>query len=248
MPTRPARPLDLDDEAPEQPGRLSANAHWMFGSLYALLALIGFAFGVWAGAQKPRPVEVAEAKKEPGEKAPETQPDKPAPKPPAVPPAVNPTPPEPKPMEPEPKPKEPEPKPMVKEPEPKPKEPEPKPKEPEPKPPEVKPVAFKEVVPILRRYCFDCHGAAGKPKGDVDLTTLAKIRDSKKMPVVPGKPKESGLYTSVVNGDMPPEGKKGPTPEELKVLHDWIASGAKERRRGVRGRRKLELTRRGGAG
>jgi hypothetical protein len=68
------------------------------------------------------------------------------------------------------------------------------------------------------------------------------------MPLVPGKPKESALYTTVANRDMPPEGKKGPTQEELKVLHDWIASGAKERRRVVRRRRKLELTRGRGAG
>jgi hypothetical protein len=144
--------------------------------------------------------------------------------------------PEPK-KEPEPKPKEPEPK--VKEPEPKPKDPEPKPKEPEPKKVDIKPVAFKEVRPILLNYCGTCHGqSAGKPKAGIDLRTVAAIMKGGDDGAVvkAGDPKKSRLYLSVMEGTMPPDGKPAPSPKELQLIHDWIASGAKERRRPIRGR------------
>lgn len=225
-----------DDRMPHPKGKLSANGQWVFGSVYAGLALVGFSFGVWAGASKPKPVEVAELKKD--------NTDKPVTPVPAVAkqPAVDP---QPKPPEPEP---EPEPKVMV--PEVKPPEPEPKPPEPEPKPepkvvvkpPAPKPVkmvSFKEVAPIFRSYCNNCHGAVkGAPKGGVDLRTVAAIMKGGGGGdiVVPGTPEKSILYLSIKEKTMPPEGK-GPTPAELQLIHDWVASGAKERRRPVRGRR-----------
>ncbi len=228
-------PTNLDRAFnPDHPEPLSANGHWVFGSVYAGLALVGFAFGVWAGAAKPKPVEVADARKDA---------EKPAPKPPVTnpkdPATIEPKKePEPKPPEPEPKAKEPDPKP--KEPEPKPKEPAPKPKpkakEPEPKKPD-RVVVFKDVQPIFRAYCNDCHGGStGKPKGDVDLTSVAKILKSKGPPLVAGKPAESTLYSSIKSMDMPPDGKKGPSDKELQLIYDWIAGGAKERRRPIRGR------------
>jgi hypothetical protein len=242
---------ELDDDAepaPKQPGQLSSNAHWLFGSIYAALALIGFSFGVWAGAAKPKPVEVADAKQKENTETPVEKPK----------PVVNPTPtptPDPKAKEPEPKAKEPEPK--AKEPEPKPeeKEPEPKPKanEPEPKKVDVKPVAFKEVLPILRAHCNNCHGDVGKPKYGVDLRTVAAIMKGDKNGdpiVVPGNPEKSPLYESITSGRMPDEGKPAPSPEKMEILRNWILSGAKERRRVVRVRRdprsrmsrRLELT------
>jgi hypothetical protein len=243
-------PSEFESESGETPlrrGQLSSNAHWLFGSLYAALTLIGFSFGVWAGAAKPKPTEVADAKQKENTEKPPERPKPPEPKPKEA---------EPKAKETEPKPKEPEPK--AKEPEPKPKEPEPKPKpkEPEPKKVDFKAVSYKEVQPILRTYCYECHGAsAGKPKGNVDVTSIAKMLKSKGDPLVPGKPNDSTLYTTIKSGDMPPDGKKGPSEQELKLIHDWIASGAKERRRPVRTRglrtntcRRVALTRPPGAG
>ena len=204
----------------------------MFGGIFAGLLLVGFAFGVWAGAPpaRPKPTESADAKKEA---------DKPAPKAavPVAPAPVSPV----KKDDPE-KVKEPEPEPKKPEPEPKPKPPEPKPKvkEPEPKKPD-RVVAFKDVAPLLKANCNECHGdAKGKPKGDVDTRTLAGILKSKGPPVVAGKPLDSTLYTSVKGDEMPPDPKKKLTDVEKQLLHDWIAGGAKERR-AVR-RRKLELT------
>ncbi|MBY0460302.1 MAG: c-type cytochrome [Gemmataceae bacterium] len=215
------------DGPPPAPNAHSAKGQGRFGSLYAALALVGFSFGVWAGASKPKPSEVAEVKKDAPSPQPKSQPQ---------PPVVNPEPkprepePEPKPKEPEPKAKEPEPKP--KEPEPKPKEPEPKPKPPEPKTVPVKTVVFKEVEPVFRAYCNNCHGAGtGKPKGGVDLRSVASILKSEA--VKPGMPDKSTVYltmTSDGSEQMPPAGNKKPTAAEIKLVHDWIASGAKQRR------------------
>lgn len=231
---RSAREFDSDADQTPLPGyknKLSSNGQWLFGSLYAGLALVGFSFGVWAGASKTKVVEVAEAKKESTEKPAEKVP--PTVKPPVVTPPT-----EPKVKEKE-KEKEPEPTPEPKkEPEPTPeppkKEPEPKKKEPEPKKIDVKPVAFKEIEPIFRSYCNNCHGAAGKPKAGVDLRTVAAIlKGNENGPLVkPGDPENSPLYQSVKppSGTMPPDGKPGPNEKELKLIHDWIASGAKPRR------------------
>lgn len=235
MPRRYSDEFDSDaDRTPLPRSGLSSNGQWVFGSIYAALVLVGFSFGVWAGASKPKPTEVAEVKKEPEKPAPVVTPPVVKPKDPVVEP--KPKEPEPKPVEPEPKPMEPEPK--TKEPEPKPKEPEPKPKEPEPKKPAAKAVSFKEVTPIFRAYCGNCHGLAGKPKGDVDLRTVAAIKKggSGGDILTVGDPQKSQLYLSIKQGTMPPEGK-GPSPAELQLIHDWIASGAKERRRTVRRRR-----------
>ncbi len=223
------------DRTPLPAGKLSANGQWIFGSVYAGLALIGFSFGVWAGASKPKPAEVAEIKKDNTEKPPVT--------PPVVKPPVTP------PVEPKPKdntppvvtpPVEPKPKdntPPVVEPKKEP-EPEPKPKV------EIQQVAFKDVSALFVRYCNNCHGAVGKPKGGADLRTLVAIMKGGENGVMvkPGEPDKSSLYLSIKMGTMPPDGKPGPNEKELKMIHDWIAGGAKPRRT-VRGRREVKPAR-----
>lgn len=223
-----------DDEAPTKPGELSANGHWLFGSIFAGLVLIGFGFGVWAGTPKSKPVDAeAKQKDKDNTEKPVAQNPKPQPKP-DIKPDPKPEPkPDPKPKEPEPKPKEPDPKP--KEPEPKPKEPEPKPKPKDPPTVPVKAVSFKEVRGFLDKHCLICHGNAGKPKAGLDLRTLAAIKkggDSGEV-LVPGDPKKSKLYTSMLPGSdslMPPDDKPQPTEAEKNLIRDWIAGGAKERR------------------
>lgn len=253
--------FDSDEyETPTRPGQLSSNGQWLFGALFAVLVLAGLAFGVWAGASKPKPVEVTDKK------------DAEKPKPPVVMPPTNTPPivepkPEPKKEEPKPEPKE-EPKPEPKKddpkPEPKKDDPKPPPKKDDPKPP-IKAVAFAEVRPVLINYCGKCHGqSAGKPKGDLDLRTVAAIKKGGKNGDVltPGEPMKSTLYTSLLPNageKMPPDGNPQPTEKEIALIRDWIASGAKERRRPIRvygprpvRRRKVrpevELTWRPGAG
>jgi hypothetical protein len=180
--------------------------------------------------------------------------DKPSAKPPVTTPKTNPPSDpspvvEPKPKDPDPKPKDPDPKP--KDPDPKPKDPPLKPKDTDPKTPDVKAVSFKEVQPILRAYCFECHGGSTKkPDGGVDVTSIAKMLKSKGPPLVQGKPDDSAIWLTLKAGDMPPDGKKKPSDKEKQLIHDWIASGAKERRRPIRVRisrrmhpaRRMELT------
>jgi uncharacterized membrane protein len=114
----------------------------------------------------------------------------------------------------------------------------------------VKAVAFKEVRGFMDKYCLICHGNSGKPKGGLDLRTLVAIKkggDNGDV-LVPGDPKKSTLYTSMLPGaneQMPPSDKPQPTEAEKNMIRDWILGGAKERRavRPVRrGRARLPLT------
>jgi protein TonB len=117
------------------------------------------------------------------------------------------------------------------------------PKTDSPKKEDLKAVSFKtDVLPILRRHCLDCHGGGkGKPKGNVDLTTIAKIMASPSpgKALVPGKPEQSDIYTSITEREMPDGGKPKPSKEDLLILKNWILTGAKERRRIIRGRKRM---------
>ncbi len=228
---------------PQRPNRLSQNGQTIAILVYGSLVLAGFFFGIvtgYAPSARPEPKPVPVAKKEP-------EPVRPTPKPsPKITPSSEPKP-EPS-TEPEPEPKL-DPKPELKpDPKPEPKadtrpKPEPKPEpDPEPKvepkkidaPPKkedmvaVKAVSFeKDVKPILRTYCFNCHGAAGKPKGDVDLTSLAAIFDPKNPKIVePGNPKASALLLTIEDMSMPPQGPR-PGKGETEIIRNWILSGAK---------------------
>jgi hypothetical protein len=87
----------------------------------------------------------------------------------------------------------------------------------------------RHVLPILERSCINCHMRA-KKRGGLDVSTFAALMrggDSGAI-VKPGKPEESLLWESLANARMPPSGKKLP-PEDLKMIRDWIASGARDR-------------------
>ncbi len=117
---------------------------------------------------------------------------------------------------------------------------------------EMKAISFKESVrPILVTHCLNCHGGGkGKPKGDIDMTTLDKLKKSPSPGkiLVPGKPEQSDIYTSITERDMPDGGKPKPSTQELLILKNWILSGAKERRRSIRGRNRIRAGRRTAAG
>ena len=85
----------------------------------------------------------------------------------------------------------------------------------------------RDVRPILKEFCFDCHGAEKKLEGGLDLRLrrlIAKGGDSGSA-LTPGKPNESLLLKQLLNGDMPPEGKKVPK-EKIEIITQWIADGA----------------------
>jgi hypothetical protein len=90
----------------------------------------------------------------------------------------------------------------------------------------------REVLPLLSRSCFPCHGPDGgqrKAKLRFDLREDAvKERDGMRA-ISPGKAEESELFLRVTDelDPMPPEGHGAPlTPVEVGTLKRWIDEGA----------------------
>lgn len=89
----------------------------------------------------------------------------------------------------------------------------------------------KDIRPILREHCLDCHGAEAELKGGLDLRLRRfAVRGGKQGPaIVPGDPAASLLLKRVREGEMPPEGKSVPV-EQSAILERWILTGAKTAR------------------
>lgn len=87
----------------------------------------------------------------------------------------------------------------------------------------------REIRPILKTHCFQCHGEADELQGKLDVRlrrTLALGGESGPA-LVPGKPDESLLLERIASGEMPPpEVKKRPNDQEISLLRRWIAAGA----------------------
>ncbi len=84
-----------------------------------------------------------------------------------------------------------------------------------------------DVRPILKAYCFECHGEGEKLRAalDVRLTRFLRAGGDNGPAIVPGKPDESRLLQRVREGSMPP-GKKKLSPEQVDVIRRWLAAGA----------------------
>ncbi len=94
-------------------------------------------------------------------------------------------------------------------------------------------VFSRDILPILSDKCFKCHGPdAGTRMGNMRLDTKegAFANRSGKFPIVPGNTAHSMVVERINDKDapMPPEdsGKKL-TPQEKKLVTQWIAEGAK---------------------
>lgn len=85
----------------------------------------------------------------------------------------------------------------------------------------------RDVRPIFKTYCFQCHGEGGEHKGALDLRLkrLAEQGGDSGPAIVPGKPDESLLVERLRAGEMPP-GDKKPSPEQIAVISRWVAAGA----------------------
>src|SRR3954469_7726697 len=90
------------------------------------------------------------------------------------------------------------------------------------------PTFEKDIRPILKSHCFDCHGEGEKLRGGLDLRLRAlMLKGGDDGPVlVPGKPDKSPLFKLVQSGEMPKREKKL-THEEVALIKAWIAAGAK---------------------
>jgi hypothetical protein len=93
------------------------------------------------------------------------------------------------------------------------------------------------IAPLLERYCLECHDA-GSSKGRLDLSRREPaLAGGKSGPaIVPGKAAESLIWRQVESDAMP---KKRPplSPEEKKLLREWIDAGAAWPEGAIAGRR-----------
>lgn len=89
----------------------------------------------------------------------------------------------------------------------------------------------REIQPILRAHCYECHAGATE-EGGLNLGVKAKAMqggDSDAV-ILPGNSKESLLVQLISGIDqdrmMPPEGNKPLTEPQIGLLRDWIDQGA----------------------
>ena len=90
------------------------------------------------------------------------------------------------------------------------------------------PVFEKDILPIFKARCTDCHNAAAS-KGGLDLSSMAGIRkggESGESAVVESLD-DSMLWIMIEAGDMPPEGETPLSKSELDLIRQWITSGAR---------------------
>lgn len=91
------------------------------------------------------------------------------------------------------------------------------------------PVLFeRDVRPILKAHCWQCHGEEEKSEAGLDLRLVRfLLKGGESGPaVVAGKTSESLIWKRVAAGEMPPKGK-GLSEKEKRTLSTWIEQGAK---------------------
>ncbi|HEU5117222.1 MAG TPA: DUF1553 domain-containing protein [Isosphaeraceae bacterium] len=89
------------------------------------------------------------------------------------------------------------------------------------------PTFERDVRPIFKAYCLDCHGAGDKIEGELDLRLRRfAARGGISGPAIePGDPEASYLVMRLKDGEMPPGEKKVPA-EQIAAIERWIAQGA----------------------
>ncbi len=95
------------------------------------------------------------------------------------------------------------------------------------------PVFYRHVAPILGKRCASCHtanGRMGPPPERYRLDSYANaIRSGERANVIPGNPRASQLVRLVAGKESPRMPYREPplSAEEIRVLTDWIAQGAR---------------------
>ena len=97
-------------------------------------------------------------------------------------------------------------------------------------PPPVELTYERDILPILERSCLKCHNRT-KSRGELDLSTFAALVKGGEggTGVMPGKPTESLILTTILAGKMPPSGKKLP-PHDVQLIREWIQAGTRGQR------------------
>jgi hypothetical protein len=83
----------------------------------------------------------------------------------------------------------------------------------------------RDILPIFNSKCASsgCHDANSSAEGYV----LDSYKHITKSGISKGRPNSSELYTIIVDGEMPPKRSPKLTNDEVNLIHDWIAAGAK---------------------
>src|SRR5256886_15809682 len=86
------------------------------------------------------------------------------------------------------------------------------------------PVFEKDIRPILKAHCFDCHGEGEKLKGGLDLRLRRlMLQGGDDGPVlVPGEPDRSLLFKLVHSGGKPKRDREL-TGKRVALIKRWIA-------------------------
>jgi hypothetical protein len=80
-----------------------------------------------------------------------------------------------------------------------------------------------DVLPVLRRFCWRCHGESVH-ESHLDLRTPGSIlRGGDSGPaVVAGRPGDSLLVKLLVEEQMPPEGER-PSTADISLISEWVS-------------------------
>ena len=86
----------------------------------------------------------------------------------------------------------------------------------------------RDVRPIFKAACFQCHGEDGNAEGglDVRLVRLMATGGESGAAIVPGDSAASFLYQRIRDGEMPPEESHRLSDKQIEVVRRWIDSGA----------------------
>ena len=89
------------------------------------------------------------------------------------------------------------------------------------------PVFERDILPIFKARCADCHSASAS-KGGLDLSSMAGLRKGGESgePTIVESLDESMLWIMIEGGDMPPEGETPLSESELDLIRQWIQNGA----------------------
>lgn len=95
----------------------------------------------------------------------------------------------------------------------------------------TEPLFERDIRPIFRAHCYDCHGASEELKGKLDLRLVRFMtQGGESGPVlVPGNPTESYFLERIKSGEMPPGDHRVPA-DQIAILENWVATGAKTAR------------------
>src|SRR4051794_4554783 len=86
----------------------------------------------------------------------------------------------------------------------------------------------RDVRPIFKTHCFQCHGEGDTRKAGLDLRLrrLAVQGGKHGAAIVPGKLEQSLLYQRISKQEMPPEKKPKLSAGQIAIIGRWIAAGA----------------------